>query len=57
MSNISKLDKEIFDEFMKDWDELALQAQQIRAQFSGVSVAELNPQLEIDTLPPGEYRE
>ncbi len=57
MANGSKLDKEIFEEFVSDWETLSLEAQKIMAQYRGVTLSVLNPELEIDILPPGEYRE
>lgn len=35
MANASKLDKEIFDEFISDWEELSYQAELIRAKLKG----------------------
>lgn len=55
MSNASKLDKEIFEEFSCDWEELSYQAQTIKANYSGKTVSELNKEFEIDIelLPEG----
>ncbi|RDU23231.1 HNH endonuclease [Anaerosacchariphilus polymeriproducens] len=57
MANGSKLDKEIFDEFSNDWEELSYQAQIILAKYNKVSIESLNPQLGIEMIPAGEYRE
>lgn len=56
MSNGSKLDKEVFDEFASDWLSLSNRAQEILAEYKGVDVITLNPELELDSIPPGEYR-
>lgn len=60
MSNASKLDGEIFREFESDWDGLSYQAQVIKAKLKGTTieaVVEDDVVLEIEKLPPGEYRE
>lgn len=60
MSNASKLDGEIFQEFSADWTELSYQAQVIKAQMSKSTieqVAGIDGVEEIITLPAGEYRE
>lgn len=57
MANGSKLDREIFNEFVSDWETLSLEAQRIRAQYIGTTVSALTPELEIDEIPAGEYKE
>lgn len=55
MSNASKLDKEIFEEFASDWEELSYLAQTIKADYVGTTVSELNKEfdIQIDMLPEG----
>lgn len=55
MSNASKLDREIFEEFASDWEELSYQAQIIKADYIGTTVSELNKEfdIQIDMLPEG----
>lgn len=53
MSNASKLDKEIVEEFIGDWEELSYQAQLIKAQYTHKDIKTLNPELFIDTFPAG----
>lgn len=55
MSNASKLDKIIFEEFSSDWEELSYQAQKIRAEYTGISINELNKAftVDIELLPNG----
>lgn len=57
MANGSKLDKEIFEEFMNDWEGLSYQAQLILAKYKNVDLQTLNPELNIETIPEGDYRE
>ena len=57
MSNGSKLDKEIFEEFSADWEALAFEAQKILASYKHIDYHCLNPELHIEQLPAGEYRE
>lgn len=60
MSNASKLDEEIFQEFAKDWTELSYQAQLIKAKMSQTTIeeiVEIDGVEEIVKLPIGEYRE
>lgn len=60
MSNTSKLDEEIFNEFSQNWSELAYQAQQIRARLQNTTVEqiiEINDVEDINNIPTGEYRE
>ena len=55
MSNASKLDKEIFEEFASDWEGLSYQAQAIKAEYLGKTVTDLNKEFEFDIelLPEG----
>lgn len=55
MSNASKLDKEIFEEFASDWEELSYQAQLIKADYSGKTISDLNDEfvINIEMLPEG----
>lgn len=57
MSNASRLDKEIFEEFMNDWEELSYQAQIILAKYKCVDIQTLNPEFLIEGIPEGKYRE
>lgn len=60
MANASKLDKEIFLEFINDWDGLAYQAQQIKATMYNKpieDVVEKEIKIEVEKIPVGEYRE
>lgn len=54
MPNASKLDKEIVDEFIGDWEGLSYQAQQILAKYKHTDISSLIPGFEIGTLPEGE---
>lgn len=53
MSNASKLDKEIVEEFNNDWEELSYQAQQIMAKYKKTDIQSLNPELLIEKIPEG----
>ena len=55
MSNASKLDKEIFEEFSKDWEGLSYQAQLIKADYEGKVISELNEEFNVtmDMIPEG----
>lgn len=53
MSNCSALDREIFNEFVNDWEELAYQAQIILAKLEDSSIQDINPDLQIDDIPEG----
>lgn len=57
MANGSKLDKEIFDEFSNNWEELSYQAQVILADYKKTKVEELLPITDIEEMPAGEYRD
>ena len=55
--NVSKLDKEIWDEFYGNWDELPFQSEQLRANIEKTSVEKLN-KIREDELPrEGKVRE
>ena len=53
MSNTSKLDKEIVEEFNGDWEELSYQAQLILSRYKHTDVKTLNRELHLDQLPQG----
>ncbi len=53
MSNASKLDKEIVEEFKDDWEELSYQAQLILAKYKKTDIKSLNPELLIEQIPEG----
>lgn len=57
MSHASKLDPLIYEEFAGNIEELSFQAQNIIAELTNSSIAEMIPELEITSLPEGEYRE
>ena len=53
MSNTSRLDKEIVDEFNGDWEELSYQAQLIMSKYKHTDVASLNPEILLEDIPKG----
>lgn len=53
MSNTSKLDKAIVEEFREDWEELSYQAQLILSKYKNTDIMTLHPELLIDQLPMG----
>lgn len=53
MSNASKLDKEIVQEFNGDWEELSYQAQLILSKYKHTDIKTLNPELYIDYISEG----
>ena len=53
MSNASKLDKEIVEEFNGDWEELSYQAQLILSKYKKTDIQSLNPELLIEQIPEG----
>lgn len=53
MSNASKLDKEIVEEFKGDWQELSYQAHMILSRYKQIDYVSLNPEIYIETLPQG----
>ena len=56
MTNTSKLDRAIWDEFYGDWDELPLLSETLLAEKQQKSVEELHG-IDIENLPQGETRE
>lgn len=56
LPNTSKLDREIWDEFNRNWDELAYQSEMLVEKFGGKSVAGTSD-LDVSDLPPGSERE
>lgn len=57
MAHGSKLDKEIWNEFSNNWEDLAYQAQRILAEKRNTSVEKMLEETEIESIPAGEYRE
>ncbi len=57
MKNGNKLDPLIFNEFKDNLEELANQAEKIREQLSGMTNNTIELQIEVQGLPPGEYRD
>lgn len=53
MSNTSKLDKEIVEEFNGDWEKLSYQAQILRAKYAHTDIQTLNPEAFEDAMPDG----
>ena len=53
MSNASKLDKEIVEEFKGDWEELSYQAQVILSKYKHTDIMTLNPELLTERIPEG----
>lgn len=56
-SNVSKLDREIWNEFYNNWDALAFESEVLLAQFSHTTVEELNRINELDLPKEGKTRE
>lgn len=56
LSNTSKLDEEVWNEFNANWDELTFKSEKLIAEFSNKTVEELNDQ-SYENLPNGEERE
>lgn len=56
LPNTSKLDRQIWDEFHNNWDELAFESEKLIAEFSKTSV-ESRILDEIKEVPPGTERE
>lgn len=56
MANASKLDKEVFDEFSSDWENLSYQAQLILAKMKNTRLEVLVPSLDMEIIPHGEDR-
>lgn len=57
LSHTSKLDKEIYDEFANNIEELSYYAQNILAQLQHTTVKDLLPDLQLDSLPLGMDKE
>ena len=57
MRNASKLDGVIFEEFSKNLEELAYEAEKIKAGYKDIIVKAGDALLEIEPMPPGEYKE
>ena len=57
LSHTSKLDKEIYDEFANNIEELSYYAQNILAQLQNTTVKDLLPDLQLDNLPLGMDKE
>ena len=53
MSNASKLDKEIWDEFNEKWDELAYRSEKLIAQLQSKPIEDT---INIDSIPLGAER-
>lgn len=56
LPNTSKLDKEIWDEFNSNWEELAFQSELLIAQFGNKTIEEV-ADIDISNLPVGNERE
>ena len=57
LSHTSKFDKEIYDEFANNIEELSYYAQNILAQLQNTTVKDLLPDLQLDNLPLGMDKE
>lgn len=57
MANGSKLDKQIFEEFANNWEELSYQAQIILSEYKKTKVEDLLQINDLETIPAGEYRD
>lgn len=53
MSNASKLDKEIYEEFCGDWEGLSYQAQLILAKYKKIDIQEVEKEIDEELLPMG----
>lgn len=56
LPNTSKLDREIWDEFNSNWEELAFQSESLIAQFGNRSIEDL-ASIDLSDLPIGKDRE
>jgi len=56
LANASKLDEEIWNEFNKNWDNLAFESELLIAKFQGKDIEEIVPKIDIDNLPIGKDR-
>ena len=52
----SKLDKDVVDEFINDWEELAYQARLILAKYKKTNVSDIFKELEVDGFPEGKEK-
>ncbi|RFZ82998.1 HNH endonuclease [Mucilaginibacter terrenus] len=55
LENASKLDREVWQEYMNNWDELFIESEKLLAQKQGTTVEELNP-IDEDEYQPAEGR-
>lgn len=55
--NASKIDKEIWNEFFNNWEELPFESEKLRAAFENSSIEKLNAIQEDDLLQEGKTRE
>ncbi|PKP10439.1 MAG: restriction endonuclease [Bacteroidetes bacterium HGW-Bacteroidetes-4] len=55
-SNASKLDKEIWDEFYNNWEDLPYESENLLAKFENKAIEAISP-IEINDLPEGKTRE
>lgn len=55
-SNASKLDKEIWNEFYNNWEELPYESESLLAKFENKAIEDISP-IEINDLPEGKTRE
>ncbi|MGV3539061.1 MAG: HNH endonuclease [Rufibacter sp.] len=55
--NISKLDREIWDEFNQNWESLPFESEKLRAKLEGIRVEDLNGITESDLPKEGKVRE
>ena len=56
LSNSSKLDEEIWNEYSQDWERLAFDSEKIKAEFANKSIED-NYGIDINALPEGRERE
>lgn len=56
LSNTSKLDEEIWNEYSKNWERLAYDSERIKAELEHKSIEE-NSGIDLTTLPEGKKRE
>ena len=56
LSNTSKLDKEIWDEYSNDWEKLAFDSEQIKANFANKTIEENLEDKENFIIPEGKER-
>lgn len=55
-SNTSKLDREVWDEFYNNWDDLPYESEYLLSRFENKSIEEIND-INVDNLPEGKVRE